>query len=201
MSEKDAFADLRRAKESEFFAKRERELIEKLRRRVNLEAELRKMLASRDAANEEILQELEGLGFRRATLPLLHLVPLIYVAWAEGFVTEKERKRILEIARIRGVKEGSLADEQLQEWLSERPAEDFFENCFSIIRTFLEALPEEQEEAVKRDLVWYATRVASASGGLLGFWGAISNEEQAAIDHITTELEQEHLTASRKMVG
>ena len=200
MLEKDTFAELRRARESEYFAQRERELTEKLRRRVNLESELRKLAASRDDANEEILRELEALGFRRATLPLLHLVPLIYVAWAEGFVTEKERRQIVELARIRGVEEGGLADQQLAEWLAQRPSEEFFMASLGAIQAMLQAQPQEEQEAARRDLVSYCTRVAATSGGLLGLWGAISDEEQEAIDRVTAELERVHPTASRRVL-
>ncbi|MBD0327692.1 MAG: hypothetical protein ICV68_14740, partial [Pyrinomonadaceae bacterium] len=99
MLEKDLFAKLRRSREDEFFVEREQELINQLRRRMDLENELQRMITSRAAANAEILRSLQEMGYTRETLSLLHLVPLVYVAWAEGFVTDEERAQILEAAR------------------------------------------------------------------------------------------------------
>ena len=200
MLEKDTFDSLRRSREAEYFIKREQELISKLRRRVNLEAELRRLLASKEAANEEILQDLEALGYRRATLSVLHLVPLVYIAWAEGFVTANERTRIFEIARIRGITPESLAYQQLNELLTHRPTDEFFEKTLGIIQTLLGALPPEEREAGKRNLVAYCTQVAAASGGILHLWGQISDEEHAAIDHIAAELERDHYTATKRVL-
>lgn len=200
MLEKDSFDSLRRSREAEYFIEREQELISKLRRRVNLETELRRLLANKEEANQEIMQDLEALGYRRATLSVLHLVPLVRIAWAEGFVTERERGRIFEIARLRGIEPGSLPYEQLSEWLTHRPSEEFFEKTLGIIQTMLEALPPEEREAGKRNLVAYCKQVAAASGGILHLWGHTSDEEHAAIDHIAAELEREHYTASRRVL-
>jgi hypothetical protein len=188
MLEKDVFGKLRRSREDEFFAAREQELIDKLRRRAALEAEVGRMAESKAAANAEILASLEELGYTRETLTLLHLVPLVYVAWAEDFVTGREREQILQAARLRGIDEGSVAFAQLSEWLTTRPSDEFFEKALGIIHTMLEALPPEEESAAVRDLVAYSKRIASASGGLLGLWGAVSAEEQAAIDHVAAAL-------------
>lgn len=199
MLEKDTFAELRHSREEEFFLRKEKELIEKLKQRAALEDELRRLHASKDIANEAILGDLEHLGFNRDTLSLMYLVPLLYVAWSEGFVTAPERAQIIEAARSRGIAEGSAADVQLARWLNVRPSDEFFETTFGIIQTLLDHLSPEESEARKQSLVAYCTQVASASGGLLGLWNTVSEIEHEAINHIATTLEEKHYTASRKI--
>lgn len=201
MLEKDLFAKLRRSREDGYFLEREQELIKQLRRRMELENELQRMITSRAAANAEILRSLQEMGYTRETLSLLHLVPLVYVAWAEGFVTDEERAQILEAARLRGIKEDGEAYAQLKEWLSVRPRDEFFEKALGIIHTMLEALPQEAEAAVARDLVYYCTKVAHASGGLLELWGTVSPEEQQAINHIAAALQEKHDARTRVRDG
>lgn len=200
MSNKNTLASLRRSREDEYFLEREQELISKLRRRASLEAELTRLAETRLEAGQEILRDLEELGYTRSTLSLLHIVPLVYVAWSKGFVTDRERELIFRAARLRGIDDESDAWKQLDEWLTRRPSEQFFETNLGIIETLLHGLPPEAQAAAKRDLVSYCTQVASVSGGLLDMWGQITPEKQAAIDHVAAELEHEHYTASREMI-
>jgi hypothetical protein len=122
---------------------------------------------------------------------LLHLVPLVQMAWAEGGVSDRERALIVEAARARGVDPGSPADRQLADWLTSRPSERFFEQTLRAIRAFLEARPAEEREANRRELLSYSTAIASASGGVLGF-GAVSAEERALLARLSSELERAH---------
>ncbi len=191
VTERDAFADRARGLEEEYFRKREQELIEKLRRRAAAEAELQRLGEQSGVADEEILQDLRDLGYTPETVMLLHLVPLVQMAWAEGGVSDRERALIVEAARARGVEPGSPADRQLAEWLTTRPSERFFERTLRAIRAFLQARPAEEREASRRELLSYSTAIASASGGVLGF-GAVSAEERALLARISSELERAH---------
>jgi hypothetical protein len=178
MSERDAFAKRGRSLEEEYFRKNEQELIEKLRRRAAAEAELQQLGENAGVADEEILKHLRELGYTPETVMLLHLVPLVQMAWAEGGVSDRERELIVEAARARGVEAGSPADRQLAEWLTSRPSEQLFDQSLRAVRAFLQARPAEEREASQRDLLADLTAIASASGGLFGF-GAVSPEERA----------------------
>jgi hypothetical protein len=191
VTERDAFADRARGLEEEYFRKREQELIEKLRSRAAAEAELQRLGEQSGVADAEILQDLRGLGYTPETVMLLHLVPLVQTAWAEGGVSDRERALIVEAARARGVEPGSPADQKLAEWLTSRPSERFFERTLRAIRAFLEARPAEEREASRRELLSYSTAIASASGGVLGI-GAVSAEERAVLARISSELERAH---------
>jgi hypothetical protein len=193
VTERDAFAGRGRALEEEYFRKREQELIEKLRTRAAAEAELHRLGEQAGVADEEILQNLQGLGYTPETVMLLHLVPLVQMAWADGGVSDRERALIVEAARARGVEAGSPADRQLAEWLTSRPSEQLFERTLCAIRGLLEARPAVEREASRRELLSYstATAIASASGGVLGF-GAVSAEERALLARLSSELERAH---------
>jgi hypothetical protein len=142
-------------------------------------------------ADEEILRDLAALGYTPETVMLLHLVPLLQMAWAEGGVSDGERALIIEAARARGIDEGSPADRQLASWIATRPAVELFEKSLRAIGAILQARPAEEREASQRDLLAYSTAIASASGGILGF-GKVSPEEQRVLARITEEFERAH---------
>src|SRR5882724_5304699 len=96
MEQKDAFDDLRKAKEEEYFRLKEAELLEKLRQRGAAEAARSGMASALHTSDPQILEDLRQLGYNADTVKLLFAVPLVQVAWASGSVSAKERKLILE---------------------------------------------------------------------------------------------------------
>ncbi|HYV07171.1 MAG TPA: hypothetical protein VFB82_21430 [Blastocatellia bacterium] len=200
MSSRDAFSDLRRSKEEEFFRKREAELLEKMKLRLRLEAEKKELADVIGSADEDVLAHLQELGFTRDTVLLLHLVPLVAVAWADGSIAVREREAIFEVARHRGINSGSTAYDQLAGWLNTAPPEEFFREALRIISILLGSLPPEEQEAGTRDLVSYSTLVASAAGGILGIGPKVSSAERAVIESIAAELERNHQDAAARIV-
>jgi hypothetical protein len=196
MAEKDGFGDRRRGLEEEYFRKREKELVEKMRRRAEAEAERRRLGEQAGVADEEILQDLQALGYTPETVMLLHLVPLVQMAWAEGGVSERERELIIEAARARGIEAGSPAGRQLAGWLTQRPSSELFEKTLRAIGAVLQARPAEDREASERDLLSYCSAIASASGGILGF-RTVSEEERQVLARISQELERAHGSSAR----
>src|SRR5919109_3881288 len=107
MPNDDIFAERGRSFEEEYFRKKDRELIEKMRQAA-ASAQARAELGARTGLNDpQLLAELEALGFTPDTVELLPLVPLVQVAWAESGVTPAERNLIVKLARARGIAEGS----------------------------------------------------------------------------------------------
>ena len=191
MTERDAFEERRRGLEESYFHEKEQQLIEKMRRRAQADAELRRMGETAGVADEEILHDLEALGYTADTVRLLHLLPLVHLAWADGSVSQRERDLIVEAARARGINAGTPADIQLGGWLTKRPSDQFFRETLRAIVAILESEPEAQREAERRDLLSYSAAIARASGGLLGF-GAVSAEERKVLERIAQELESTH---------
>ena len=204
MTDKGALVDRKRTVEEEYFRKQELELIERMRQRTAQENERQELAATLGVTDAEILNTLQEMGYTRATVLLLYLVPLVQVAWAEGSVSKSERELILEAARLRGIETGSAAYEQLIGWLNERPSEEFFERTLRVINALLQALPPEQREASKRDLVAFCTQVAGISGGLAGFLsfgGKVCKEERELLERIAAQLENSHEAAAQNNIG
>jgi hypothetical protein len=192
MTDRDTFASLRRAQEDKYFLNREHELMEKLHRRFELETQLRQMAAEAHFANEALLRDLEQLGYTPATIPLLYLAPIVYVAWAEGFVTEGERERVLEVARERGIAADSPAFAQLVNWLDHRPSDELLEKSIGIVQAVMHAHPAVEEAAEKFEMIADINRVVDSSGDILLLWHQMTPNERAAVNHIVEELNREH---------
>ena len=189
MAERDAFAERGRTLEEDYFRRQEKEVIEKMRRGVEAETERRRLGDKAGVADEAVLADLQALGYTAETVMLLHLVPLIQMAWAEGSVSDRERDLIVQAARSRGVEAGSAADQQLGRWLSARPSDELFDKTLRAIRTILHARPAEEREASERDSLSLATAIATASGGILGF-GAVSEDERTILARISQALDK-----------
>lgn len=200
MAEKDKFAEREHWLEEEYFGKKNQELIEKMRARQAREADRQKMSEIMGINDQEVLEALQDLGYTAETISLLHIVPLIEVAWAEGGAADREREMIYKIAETRGIQPDSAAYELLSHWLEEKPSGRFFENTLRAIRVVLNLLPEEQREVSRRDLITYCSQIASAvASGIFGR-GGITNEERALIAHIATEIGQGREEAVRKVI-
>jgi hypothetical protein len=188
MAERDAFGERRQTQEEEYFRKHEQELIQKMRQRTEREASRQQLAERSGIADAEVLEELEALGYTPDTVRLLHLVPLVQMAWTEGGVSERERTLILDAARAAGIDDGSAAAQQLGQWLATRPSDRFFETTLRAIGALLAGQPAEERAAAERDLLAYCSAIASASGGILGR-GKVSDAERQLLRHISQELE------------
>lgn len=189
MTDRDAFAERGRSLEEEYFHRKERELIEKMRVRAAAEEQRRRLGQETGVGDDEVLRDLQELGYTPETVMLLHLVPLIQTAWAEGGVTQKERDLIVKAARSRGITAGSPADQQLDLWLAKRPSDELFEKTLRAIRTILQAQPDDARAASEKDLLALASAIATASGGIVGFH-TVSDEERQILAHISEELKK-----------
>jgi hypothetical protein len=186
MSEDNPLAERGRGLEEDYFRKRDRELIEKMRKASAAEDARRALETKTGLHDPALLQELEQLGFTPETVALLPLVPLVQMAWAEGGVSDAERKVIVQLARSRGIQEASAGDRQLSSWLSSRPHADVFARASRLIRAMLDA-PGGEEKMTAEDLVNYCESIAAASGGILGI-NRISAEERALLNTIARDL-------------
>ncbi|MBK9706575.1 MAG: hypothetical protein IPO77_06130 [Acidobacteria bacterium] len=199
MDDKNKFKDRERALEDEYFSKKEHELIEKMRNKLAREADRKQIAEETGVTDQDILDALQSLGYNSETISILYMVPLVQIAWAEGYVAEKEREMVLEIARARDIIPGTEAYEKLCELLKEEPPEDFFENSLRAIRYMIKALPDDHRAASQESLVEMCTMIADVTGGILGF-GNISDEERILIARIATEISQGRESLIQNMI-
>jgi hypothetical protein len=190
MPDDHPLADRKRSLEEDYFRKKDRELIEKMRRAAEAEEARRTLSAKSGLQDPQLLAELEALGFTPETVGLLPLVPIVQVAWAEGGVSNAERTLLIQLARSRGIAEGSAADRQLADWLANRPSTDVFARSTRLVRAMLAAGGQSETAMTADDLVKYCETIASASGGLFGI-NRVSAEERKLLAAIAAELKQE----------
>ncbi len=191
MAERDFLGERRSQQEEEYFRKQDAELVAKMRQRAAAAAERQQMAESTGIADQEILQDLQALGYTVETVTLMHLLPFVEVAWADRSVSPRERELILEAARLRGITPGSPAYQKLMDWLTARPSDELFDHSLRAVRAMLEALPPEQRATSRNDLVAYSTSIASVSGGILGRGNKVSPEERAMLERIAAELDRD----------
>ena len=189
MSEHDAFGERERALENEYFRKKDRELIEKIRRAAAATQARDEMSRQTGVTDPEMLARLQELGFTAETMIVLPLVPVLEVAWAEGGITPAERQIVVSLARSRGIAEGSAADRLLQAWMASRPAPEVFAKATRLIAALLDSGSAVAQGLTADQLVGYCEQIASASGGLLGLpIRAISMEERNLLTRIAGDL-------------
>jgi hypothetical protein len=122
------------------------------------------------------------LGYAPERLPLLFLVPLLQVAWAEGFVQASEQKAILRFAQNFKLA-GHSAFERLLPWLDTRPEDEFFERSMNDLRELLDRIPAKQAEKLRAALRFGCSEVAHASG-TAGFLRRGSNIHRDEREHL-----------------
>jgi hypothetical protein len=189
MSDHDAFAERGRALEEEYFRKKDRELVEKMRRTAAADQARGDLSKQTGVSDPSVLAELQELGFTADTVILLPLMPLLEMAWAEGGVTPAERQMLVSLARSRGIAEDSAADRQLNAWIAARPAPEVFTKSARLISALLDSGAPAANGLTADQLVKYAEQIASASGGLLGLpIRSVSMEERDLLARIAEDL-------------
>ena len=183
----DGLAGRKRKLEEDYFRKQDQELIERMRKAAAATRQRQELEAKTGLHDSELLNDLQELGFTADTISLLPLMPLLQVAWAEGGVSAQERRLIVDLARRRGIAEGTVADQQLSEWLERSPDASVFRRAERLIAAVLAAGSSAAGDLTADDLVKYCESIAAASGGILGI-GKISAEERAAITDIAARL-------------
>lgn len=188
MTDRDAFKDRERQLEEGYFHKKEAELIERMRQRVAREQERGKLGEQTGVTNEEVLEALQDLGYSSETVRLIHLMPLIHIAWANDRISGRERKMIVEVARSSGIAEGSEADQWLQKHLIERPSAEVIEANLTAIRAILSAVSPEDQKKMRQDLLNYCVSLASLSKGLFGLESRISPAGMEALEKVVEQI-------------
>ena len=183
--DKDIFAERGRSLEEDYFRKKDRELIEKMRQAAAAEQARADMAQQVGFSDPALLAELESLGFTPETVTLLPLVPVVQVAWAEGGVSDAERKLIVKLARSRGITDGSAADRTLASWLESNPGDAVFAKATRLIRAMLDS--PDHGDVTADGLVTQAEAIAAASGGILGI-NKVSAEERQLLAALAEQL-------------
>jgi hypothetical protein len=179
----DALHKRERALEEEFFAKRNQQLLDKLKATFDQEITREKLKAATGITDPKILERLIALQVRGETMTAFWLYPLVEVAWADGKLDRKERDAILEAAVAAGIERGSAGYEALEAAMADGPTEARRKVWFAYAKDLASRLDAGERRRVREDLVARARAVAEASGGLFGL-ARVSAAEQRILDAI-----------------
>lgn len=188
-----------KASEEEYFRKKEKELIEKLKKKAASEAHRKGLAEAIGLENQQILDVLEEMGFDRSTVILLFLFPLLQVAWSDGEVSEEERALILQAARTHGVEEGSPAYEKLGGLLRTQPASFLFDRALRVIQDLLQFQKGEPRQTTSARLIDACEKVAAASGGFLGMGPKVSAKEKEVLRRVASAIGEKHASAAARI--
>lgn len=172
-----------RALENQFFDKENKQKLAAMKSKLESQQSKEELRKASGMSDEAVLDKLVALGLRANTIAALSLVPLIYVAWADGSIQDNERTAILQGAHGKGLEQGTDGYELLQTWLSRKPSEDLFTAWEAYIKALAGQLNDEQNRLLKNQIVGFAKMVATSAGGILGF-GKVSGDEEKILHRI-----------------
>jgi hypothetical protein len=173
--------------ENLYFQEKEAQLRRKIRADLEAKAKVvaqRQAIASQVGGNEQLAQRLHDLGFDADTVPALHLLPLVAVAWADDKVTARERQAVLQVAKLHNIQPASPAWLLLESVLEQRIDPEVSHQVLHLVRDLLAA-----RGLHPHSLVQACMDVASASGGVLGLGNKVSPQEQALIESLASHVD------------
>jgi hypothetical protein len=136
--------------------------------------------------SKDALRHLAPLGVDAISHRVLSLLPLVYVAWADGKMETVERERIEHLATGRFLL-GKSGMAILSAWMDAPPSKDFLREGIARLRMLAEADPEPTVEAHElHDLLAYAEWIARATAGAVDDPRAVTPEEEAVLEELAT---------------
>ena len=180
---KNILADRERALEYEFFHRVDQKLLQQLKDELQFAEKEKALSDATNITDESVLEELVKLDINSETLFALSLFPLVWVAWADGTIEDKERQAILEAAHCSGHERDTASHQLVESWLDHEPSDQLLHAWKDYVHHCCKTLTPETRESLKRDVVSRARRVAEAAGGILGFH-KISHAEAELLDEV-----------------
>lgn len=181
------FKSRERAFEAVYFAKLDAELIKKIHDKRKA-ADARSDLAKASGiSSEALLDSILELGVTTSNLEAMSLVPLVWVAWANGSLTQDESTAAVQVAEAEGIGQGTPGHLLLETWLAHAPDPALFDTWREYIASLLSQLDAPAREQIRKDVLERAEKIARASGGTLGV-GSISKKERNVLGEIEAAL-------------
>jgi hypothetical protein len=131
--------------------------------------------------NTSILKELVERNIRPETLAAFCLVPIIEVAWADGSISQEERKAVLDGAAKHGFGEDHV---MLNEWLKKKPEPSLLDAWEKYMEGLCEVVSNAALQELYKDVLEHTRNVAEASGGFLGLIDPVSASEKTLLAKI-----------------
>jgi hypothetical protein len=166
-----------------FFAKRDKELLQKLKEELSNSDDRTALKAASGIEDDAVLQGLVDQVITPESLTAVSLIPLVTVAWADREMSAAEKSAILKAAADAGVTADSAAYSVVEGWLQTRPELELLEAWKNYVDSIKSKLDPAATGQLKHSVMTRSKEVAKASGGYLGL-SKVSSAEQAAIDDL-----------------
>jgi hypothetical protein len=179
-----------RTLEELYFAKRNHELRETLRRQLAVETAQRSLASALDTADDQILHQLVEIDSGTMVPAVLALLPMVEVAWSDGEVSREEQQAVFHAAEWMGVAANSPIYALLGSWLKQRPSAEVISAWRSYMRSHCATLSPESVARIKAGVLARAETIAFAAGGILGVGNKVSDEERTYLDELAHAFEK-----------
>jgi hypothetical protein len=137
----------------------------------------------------DIEATLKELGVDKPAAKVVGLLPLVYVAWADGKIQKAEREQIMHAANELGWLENG-GEAVLDRWLTTRPTAEQVHAGVGLLNHFAKDHAHEHLDADDLHLLLLLCKdVADAAGGFLGIGRAQSADELTALETIAGALD------------
>jgi tellurite resistance protein len=167
-----------------FFARENAGLLEELRVKTDAEERrtmLREVVKIQD---EAFLRRLDALGVGPETALAVTLVPLVFVAWADGKLDDREREAILQAARERGATADRIGRQLLKDALARKPDPRLLASWKTYVGRLWSCFTADERWQMRSNALGAAREVAEAAGGILGLVAKISPEERRVLEEL-----------------
>jgi hypothetical protein len=150
---------------------------------------------------DKLRRPLEHLGIEPSDYRVLKLLPLIYVAWADGKMGLVAKERIHSFA-ARQYELSSAAMLVLNHWLTERPTHAYISEALRDIYRLARA-----EDDIEIDfselpaLISYAEGIARSTAKALDQPTSVTPGEESALEEIARELHIDHGLSWAKLLA
>ncbi len=166
------------------FHEQEKQLLEAFRKRLEKAGRREQLTQISGIRDEAVLDHLIELGITPETLAALELVPIVFVAWADGKVQAEEREVIVQLAKSAGIEPQDGRYPLLEHWLKSRPGAEMLEAWKHYVQELRRQLDAKEVEGLRHELLDRTYSVARATGGFLGFGDKMSPAERAVLDKL-----------------
>ncbi len=175
------------------------DLIKQLRAKLEHRDRVEALAEGTGIDDAKLLDRLAAQGIDGETVEVLHLVPLIAVAWADGEIQPEEAALLRDAAQRRGLNPAAMA--RFDAFLETAPRPALVDSALDFIRALLAASDDDTAEAAVEGMTDLALKVASAAGGVFGLFGRVEIEEKDALTHLAQRIAKDHPEAAASLLA
>lgn len=141
---------------------------------------------------DKLRSSLRHLGIPEGDYRLLKLLPLVYVAWADGKMERVQRERIHAFA-VQNYELSAAGAAVLEGWLSNPPSPQYIAEGLRDVLFLARAQDDMGVDFSELPaLLAHAERVARSTGDLLDQPSAVTQDEDRALHEVARELHVDH---------